>query len=148
SPEAVTIVRDAYGVPHLFTSGAGARERGAYGNGYAQAEDRLFEMDILRRGATGRLAEMLGPDFLLMDEVVRRDGLTPQELGRPPRCARNRAGRAGSASGATQATRSWSGPGSRRAGTRCCWADRRPASTCRASSGRSGCTAAATTPRA
>src|SRR5436190_10647684 len=82
SPEAVTIVRDAYGVPHLFTTGAGALERGAYGNGYAQAEDRLFEMDILRRAATGRLAEMLGPDFLLMDEVVRRDGLTPKELGR------------------------------------------------------------------
>src|SRR5438034_1838928 len=82
APEAVTIVRDAYGVPHLFTGGAGALERGAYGNGYAQAEDRLFEMDILRRAATGRLAEMLGPDFLLMDEVVRRDGLTPKELGR------------------------------------------------------------------
>jgi penicillin G amidase len=79
SPEAVTIMRDAYGVPHIFTSGPGAAERGAYGNGYAQAQDRLFEMDILRRAATGRLAEMLGADFVAMDRVVRRDGFTAEE---------------------------------------------------------------------
>src|SRR2546428_9843798 len=81
-PDAVTILRDAYGVPHIFTSGRRARQRGAFGNGYAQAEDRLFEMDILRRAATGRLAELLGPDFLLMDEVVRRDGFTVEERAR------------------------------------------------------------------
>lgn len=79
APEAVTILRDRWGVPHLFTAGPGATERASYGNGYAQAEDRLFEMDILRRAATGRLAENLGPDFLLMDEVVRRDGYTAEE---------------------------------------------------------------------
>jgi len=73
-PEAVTILRDRWGVPHLFTSGRDAAERGAFANGYAQAEDRLFQMDILRRAATGRLAEMLGPSYLLMDEVARRDG--------------------------------------------------------------------------
>jgi penicillin amidase len=67
-------------VPHIFTSGPGASERSAYGNGYAQAEDRLFEMDILRRAGTGRLAETLGPSYLLMDEVVRRDGYTSAEL--------------------------------------------------------------------
>ena len=33
-------------------------------------------MDVLRRAATGRLAELLGPSYLLMDEVVRRDGFT------------------------------------------------------------------------
>jgi len=79
SPDVVTILRDRWGVPHIFTEGRGAGERAAYGNGYAQAEDRLFEMDILRRAATGRLAEMLGPDFLLMDEVSRRDGYTAAE---------------------------------------------------------------------
>jgi len=79
-PEAVTILRDKWGVPHVFTDGPGARDRGAYGEGYAQAEDRLFQMDVLRRAATGHLAEMLGPDFLLMDEVVRRDGFTTDEL--------------------------------------------------------------------
>ena len=82
SPEVVTILRDRWGVPHIFTEGRGAGERAAYANGYAQAEDRLFEMDILRRAATGRLAESLGPDYLLMDEVVRRDGYTERERDR------------------------------------------------------------------
>ncbi len=78
-PEAVTILRDAYGVPHVFTNGRNALTRGFFASGYAQAEDRLFQMDIFRRAATGRLAESLGTDYLLMDEVVRRDGYTAGE---------------------------------------------------------------------
>ena len=81
-PDDVSILRDRWGVPHIFTSGPGGSERSAYANGYAQAEDRLFEMDILRRAGTGRLAETLGPSYLLMDEVVRRDGYTLAELHR------------------------------------------------------------------
>ena len=80
APDAVTIVRDAFGVPQIFTSGSNAPVSSAYANGYAQAEDRLFEMDILRRAGTGRLAEMLGTSFLQMDEVVRRDLYTHDEL--------------------------------------------------------------------
>src|SRR6185503_15564089 len=79
APEAVTIMRDAWGVPHVFGEGAHTVERGAYAAGYAQAQDRLFQMDVLRRAATGRLSEMLGPDYLLMDQVVRRDGFTAAE---------------------------------------------------------------------
>jgi len=79
-PDNVSILRDRWGVPHIFASGRGASERGAYANGYAQAEDRLFEMDVLRRAGTGRLAELLGGSYLLMDEVVRRDGYTAAEL--------------------------------------------------------------------
>jgi penicillin amidase len=82
APDAVTILRDRWGVPHIFADGRGAGERAAYANGYAQAEDRLFEMDVLRRAATGRLAENLGPDYLLMDEVARRDGFTAAERAR------------------------------------------------------------------
>lgn len=82
APESVTILRDAYGVPHLFLGGPGAARRSAYANGYAQAEDRLFQMDLLRRAATGRLAERVGPDFLLMDQVVRRDAPTVEERAR------------------------------------------------------------------
>jgi penicillin amidase len=81
-PETVTILRDAYGVPHLFNDGPGARLRGAYANGYAQAEDRLFEMDVLRRVATGRLAATQGASYLPMDEVARRDGFTRDERAR------------------------------------------------------------------
>jgi len=79
--DTVTFLRDRWGVPHIFTSGRDAGDRAAYANGYAQAEDRLFEMDVLRRAGTGRLAEMLGSGYLLMDEVVRRDGFTPAERG-------------------------------------------------------------------
>ena len=79
--DTVTILRDRWGVPHIFTSGRDAGDRAAYANGYAQAEDRLFEMDVLRRAGTGRLAEMLGSGYLLMDEVVRRDGFTSVERG-------------------------------------------------------------------
>src|SRR5215468_8018205 len=82
SPDTVTILRDRWGVPHIFSEGRDADVRSAYANGYAQAEDRLFEMDILRRAASGRLAETLGPDYLLMDEVVRRDGYTAAERRR------------------------------------------------------------------
>src|SRR4029077_8170310 len=78
--DTVTILRDRWGVPHIFTSGRDAGDRAAYANGYAQAEDRLFQMDILRRAGTGRLAEMLGDTYLQMDQVVRRDGVTEKEL--------------------------------------------------------------------
>ena len=57
-PEVATILRDAYGVPHVFASGTGAARRSAYANGYAQAEDRLFQMDILRRAAQTRWLTM------------------------------------------------------------------------------------------
>jgi len=63
APESVTILRDAYGVPHLFLGGPGAARRSAYANGYAQAEDRLFQMDLLRRAATGRSPSASGQIF-------------------------------------------------------------------------------------
>jgi penicillin amidase len=81
-PEAVTVLRDRWGVPHLFQGRGGSLARGAFANGWVQAEDRLFQMDILRRAATGRLAERLGPTYLLMDQVARRDGFTRAERER------------------------------------------------------------------
>jgi penicillin amidase len=49
-----TIIRDDYGVPHVFSD---TKEGLGFGAGYAMAQDRLFQADVLRRGATGRLAE-------------------------------------------------------------------------------------------
>lgn len=68
SPEAgVTVVRDSYNVPHVYaTTHAGVM----FGAGYVQAEDRLFEMDILRHLGQADLAEFLGPSYLPMDEAV------------------------------------------------------------------------------
>ena len=50
-----TIIRDNYGVPHIF---ADTKEGLGYGAGYAMAQDRLWQADVMRRAATGRLAEL------------------------------------------------------------------------------------------
>jgi penicillin amidase len=52
------IVRDEYGVPHVY---AGTVRELFYGDGYAQAQDRLWQADLVRRTATGTLAELIGP---------------------------------------------------------------------------------------
>jgi acyl-homoserine lactone acylase PvdQ len=53
----VTIYRDARDVPHIYGSTDAAA---AFGAGYAQAEDRLFLMDVLRHYGKGTLASFLG----------------------------------------------------------------------------------------
>jgi penicillin amidase len=63
-----TIIRDDYGVPHVF---ADTKEDLAFGAGYAMAQDRLWQADVLRRTASGRLAELLGPDLLAQDREMR-----------------------------------------------------------------------------
>ncbi|MDH4270179.1 MAG: penicillin acylase family protein, partial [Dehalococcoidia bacterium] len=50
-----TIIRDSYGVPHVF---ADTKEGLGFGAGYAMAQDRLWQADVMRRAATGRLAEL------------------------------------------------------------------------------------------
>ena len=78
SPRAgVTIFRDNFGVPHIY----GTTDLDAFfGTGYATAEDRLWEMDLFRRAANGRLSELLGPDYTSTDAALRRDAYTDAEL--------------------------------------------------------------------
>lgn len=54
---AVRIVRDEYGVPHVYAQTPRAL---FYGDGYASAQDRLWQADLSRRTATGTLSELLG----------------------------------------------------------------------------------------
>ena len=62
--EKVEILRDEFGVPHIFASTAvGA----AFGSGYAQAEDRLEEMLRNYRKAEGTMSEAFGKDFVFHD---------------------------------------------------------------------------------
>ncbi|HUI53553.1 MAG TPA: penicillin acylase family protein [Bryobacteraceae bacterium] len=62
--EKIEILRDEYGVPHIFaTTAAGA----AFGSGYAQAEDRLEEMLRNYRKAEGTMAEAFGKEFVFDD---------------------------------------------------------------------------------
>lgn len=67
SPTAgVTIYRDGHDVPHIYGQTDAAA---AFGAGYAQAEDRLFLMDVLRHYGEGTLASFMGPscEFERMD---------------------------------------------------------------------------------
>ena len=77
--QTVTIVRDNYGVPHVFADTEAALY---YGNGYAVAQDRLFQLEKYRRTATGRMAELMGKDFLNSDRETRLLGYTADELQR------------------------------------------------------------------
>ncbi len=62
--EKVEILRDEYGVPHIFAATAAGA---AYGSGYAQAEDRLEEMLRNYRKAEGTMSEAFGESFLFHD---------------------------------------------------------------------------------
>jgi len=77
----VTITRDAFGVPHVV---AETREAMAFGVGYALATDRLFETDVIRRLAEGRLSEILGGGdndaMLVADETMRREFYDPADI--------------------------------------------------------------------
>jgi penicillin amidase len=70
-----TILRDDYGVPHVY---AESREALSFGFGYAVAEDRLWQADLFRREATGRLAE-LGIGDSNKDLWTRTQGYTKEE---------------------------------------------------------------------
>lgn len=67
----VRIERDACGIPHIF---ADNDEDLFFGFGYAQAQDRLFQLDYLRRRGSGRLAEILGPDGRELELLGRVPG--------------------------------------------------------------------------
>jgi penicillin amidase len=68
----VTIDRDAYGVPRITAQSA----TDAYvGLGFAIAEDRLFQMDLLRRTAYGQLSEVVGSVGLESDRFMRLLGI-------------------------------------------------------------------------
>ncbi|HEV3137674.1 MAG TPA: penicillin acylase family protein, partial [Pirellulales bacterium] len=64
SPEEVTIYRDDFGIPHIFSATA---EGACFGHGYAQATDRLEELLKQYRRATGTMSEAFGPEFLQDD---------------------------------------------------------------------------------
>ncbi|MBP8930774.1 MAG: penicillin acylase family protein [Paracoccus sp.] len=68
----VEIVRTTEDVPHVF----GQSDRDVFfALGLAHAQDRLFQMTVLRRAAQGRLAEIYGPGALPADDLARRLGL-------------------------------------------------------------------------
>ena len=65
----VEIVRDNANVPHIF----GENDADVYfALGFAHAQDRMWQMTMLRRTAQGRLSELFGERTLEIDKVIRR----------------------------------------------------------------------------
>ncbi len=68
----VDIIRDRWGIPHI--SGRDPMDV-FFGQGFCHAQDRLWQMELTRRLASGRLAEVFGKDALDVDRFERRLGL-------------------------------------------------------------------------
>jgi penicillin amidase len=64
----VTVIRDAQGVPHIR---AASLHDLLFAQGYITAQDRLWQMDALRRAALGELAEIVGPAAVEHDRHQR-----------------------------------------------------------------------------
>ncbi len=64
----VQILRDARGVPHIV---AAHQSDLFFAEGYAEGEDRRFQLDLLRRFVLGKLAALLGPSLVPVDENSR-----------------------------------------------------------------------------
>jgi penicillin amidase len=67
-----TIVYDEIGIPHIF---ADNEEDLMYAQGYAEARDRLWQMEFQMYAAAGRLTELVGEKALSMDRFSRRIGI-------------------------------------------------------------------------
>jgi penicillin G amidase len=69
---AVQVRYDEWGVPHIRAENEADLYRAL---GYVHAQDRLFQMEILRRLSRGELAEVLGPKLLDTDRLFRSLGI-------------------------------------------------------------------------
>ena len=69
--EPASIVRDRFGVPHVD---AGSEAGAIFGLGFVHAQDRLFQIDLQRRIASGRIAEAVGERGIETDRLMRRLG--------------------------------------------------------------------------
>ena len=78
----VEVLRDDHGIPQVY---AGTSHDLFYAQGFVQAQDRFFEMDVRRHFTAGRLSEMFGESTLDSDKTIRTMGwrrVAEQELSR------------------------------------------------------------------
>src|SRR5690242_7787609 len=68
----VRVIRGDHGVPAIEAS---SLEDLIFAQGYVTAQDRLWQMDIMRRFAAGEMAEILGPDLIDHDREQRILGI-------------------------------------------------------------------------
>ncbi|MCX7960014.1 MAG: penicillin acylase family protein [Burkholderiales bacterium] len=68
----VEVLRDRYGIPHIH---AQSLTDAVFALGFVHAQDRLWQMEINRRIAAGRLSEVVGPAGLETDRFLRTLGI-------------------------------------------------------------------------
>lgn len=68
----VEVIRDRWGIPHVY---ARSRADLAFAQGFVHAQDRLWQMELNRRTASGRLAEVFGEPAVGTDRFLRTIGL-------------------------------------------------------------------------
>ncbi|MFY0686320.1 MAG: penicillin acylase family protein [Cyclobacteriaceae bacterium] len=82
----VDVYYTSHGIPHVYAE----NERDLYYSlGYVQAQDRLWQMDLLRRVGSGRLAEILGPDLVGVDKLFRSLGINAKAADQAKTLAQN-----------------------------------------------------------
>ena len=85
----VTMVRDEHGIPHIE---ARRFEDALFAQGFAHAQDRLWQMEFQRRLGAGRLAEVVGEGAVNIDRFMRLLGLYDlAEIGQQHLSAESRA---------------------------------------------------------
>lgn len=75
----IEILTDEYNESHIYADSLYGL---AYGNGYVQAGDRLFQMDVIRHVGYGDSAKVLGPAQIPSDIQVKRDLYSEEEIER------------------------------------------------------------------
>ena len=66
--EPVEVLRDRWGVPHIYARNTHDL---FFAQGYVVAQDRMWQLEMWRRNAEGRLAEVLGPEYVTRDTFAR-----------------------------------------------------------------------------
>lgn len=64
----ITILRDEYGIPHIFAQSA---RDAFFAQGFVQARDRTLQLELYKRFTAGRVAELVGKDMLPLDKLSR-----------------------------------------------------------------------------
>ncbi|MGQ0736390.1 MAG: penicillin acylase family protein [Acidobacteriota bacterium] len=66
--EPVEVLRDRWGIPHIYARNTHDL---FFAQGFVVAQDRMWQLEMWRRNGEGRLAEVLGPDYVTRDRFAR-----------------------------------------------------------------------------
>lgn len=82
----VEVIFDTYGIPHIY----GQNQEDVYfALGYVHAQERLFQMELMRRIAAGRVAEILAEKLVKTDKFFRTLGILEQAKKNAAEFAKN-----------------------------------------------------------